>query len=151
MRRHVLRTWLIIGGLLAVAAGLAGCASPEYRIRKNPELFASFPPEVQTRVRAGQIDIGYTKDMVRIALGRPDRVYVRQTAAAAIEIWAYVAVSTAYEGGWGHAPVGYLAADGGYHPVLLSAFGSTRVEREHDVLRVEFTDGKVSAIERGQP
>ena len=43
----------------------AGClSSPERRIQKAPEVFAAFPPDVQAKVRKGEVDIGFTPDMV---------------------------------------------------------------------------------------
>ena len=49
---------------------LAGCAStPAQRIKKNQDLFDSLPVAEQARIRGGQINLGFTADMVRIALG----------------------------------------------------------------------------------
>ena len=74
--KTIAKTFLCLGVLL----GLTACSTPESRIKKNPELFNSFAPEVQAKVREGEIDIGFTQDMVRIALDRPDRSYTRSTA-----------------------------------------------------------------------
>jgi hypothetical protein len=72
-------------GLLAAA----GCSTPATRIKRNAEVFAAFPAEVQENVRAGRIALEYTHDMVRIALGTPQRVYNRETAGGRSEIWSY--------------------------------------------------------------
>ena len=58
---------------LPLALLLAGCATPEKRIQQNQDLFDSFPVAAQARIRGGQIDLGFTPDMVRIALGDPQR------------------------------------------------------------------------------
>jgi hypothetical protein len=78
------------GALVAMlAVGGTGCASPETRIRKEPELFAQFAPAVQEKIRAGTIDIGFSAPMVQMALGRPSRVYRRTSQEGVQEIWSY--------------------------------------------------------------
>ena len=59
---------------------LAGCATPARRIEQNRELFDSLPVAAQARIRGGQIDLGFTPDMVRIALGEPHRQTLRRSA-----------------------------------------------------------------------
>lgn len=68
---------------------LAACGTPQSRIRKNPGLFASWPPEIQSRVKAGEVDVGFTAEMVRMALGSPDQKFMRTTETAAEEVWIY--------------------------------------------------------------
>jgi hypothetical protein len=70
------RPWDIRTGIVTAVAMLllmiaTGCATPESRIKKHPEMFSAFPPEVQERVRLGEIRVGDTSDMVYIALGHP--------------------------------------------------------------------------------
>lgn len=76
------KAWLI-------ALLLAACASPERRIRRNQALFNTFPPAAQERIKKGQVDVGFTPDMVLLALGRPDRKYTRKSESETLEIWAY--------------------------------------------------------------
>lgn len=78
------------GLCLVLAVLIAACASPSKRIKRNQALFDTFPPAVQEKVRQGQVDVGFTADMVLIALGKPDRKYTRKTEAGDTEIWAYV-------------------------------------------------------------
>lgn len=75
--------------MLLLGIGVAGCASPESRIRKNPDLFAQFSPEDQEKIRAGTIDIGFTAPMVQMALGQPSRVGRRTTESGVQEIWSF--------------------------------------------------------------
>ena len=82
-------------GLLALL--LAGCATPEKRIQQNQEVFDSFPVAAQARLRGGQIDLGFTPDMVRIALGEPQRKLVRRSAEGDAEIWLYLDLVRHYE------------------------------------------------------
>ena len=78
----------------AAAAGvalllLAACGTPESRIKKHRDLFAAYPPEVQARIKAGEVDAGFTADMVRMAMGKPARKSMRTTAESTQEVWTY--------------------------------------------------------------
>jgi hypothetical protein len=130
------------------ALALAGCAStPEKRITKNPELFNSFPPEVQAKVRAGHIEMGFSPDMVTLALGRPHRVYSRVTEAGEVSIWAYTSarydsnIQTVETMGWTPDRRGRL------RPFTHRTWVDVGGWDEYDALRVEFREGKVTAIE----
>jgi hypothetical protein len=78
---------LLLAALFATA--LAACAGPSSRIKKRQAEFDAYPADVQKKIRAGQVDVGFTDQQVALALGRPDRIYARKTAAAAQEVWAY--------------------------------------------------------------
>lgn len=69
--------------------GLTGCNNTPQarRIEQNPELFAQLPPEVQSGVSRGSIALGYTPNMVFLALGRPDKV--ESSADGQSFIWTY--------------------------------------------------------------
>ena len=79
--------------LLAVsvvcALFLAGCSTVDSRIAKNRAAFNTWPPGVQDKVVQGQIDIGFTPEQVRVALGEPDRVFTRATADGTSQVWSY--------------------------------------------------------------
>ena len=80
--------------LLSVTLGLAalcaaGCSTVDSRIAKNRDAFNTWPAPVQDKVVTGQIDIGFTPDQVRVALGEPDRVFSRTTADGTSQIWSY--------------------------------------------------------------
>ena len=129
----------------------AGClSSPERRIQKAPEVFAAFPPDVQAKVRKGEVDIGFTPDMVRLALGGPSRMRTRKTAAGEVEIWIY----TVYRYGTGLRPIAnehwYRASDGRMYLGTAPVFISTDTREEYPVLRLEFEGGKVHSIERSR-
>jgi hypothetical protein len=141
-RRRTRRTLLVL--LLAAA----GCATPESRIRRNPELFAGFPPDVQANVRKGRIDVGYTKPMVSLALGRPARIYDRQAAEGLFEIWIYTDLSYTSDFAPAETSYWYRGRDG--KPYLARDWTWTRVQRPHEFesLRVEFAGEHVTVIER---
>lgn len=80
--------------LLFLLVLLAGCASPTSRIEKNPALFKSFPAEAQTKIANGKIEVGFSREMVDMAWGRPSSKLTEQTAAGKKEIWIYSATET---------------------------------------------------------
>jgi hypothetical protein len=57
-----------------LAAALAACGSPHTRIKKNQQLFDTYPSSTQELIRAGQVEVGFTMEQTRMALGRPDRI-----------------------------------------------------------------------------
>jgi hypothetical protein len=68
---------------------VAGCSTVDSRISKHRELFNTWPAAVQDKVVRGQIDIGFTADQVRVALGEPDRVFTRTTTDGTSQVWSY--------------------------------------------------------------
>ena len=148
----------ILSGLLAVFALvlLSACSTPETRIQKNPDAFAKFPPEVQEMIKKGQVALGFDQDMVRFAIGKPDRVRTYLDANGSKEIWSYtsyhVDTSVGFYGGYGYP--GYYGAYAyrpwGYYPYWgYGGWGhpySASIPYEH--FRVEFRGGKVISIEQ---
>lgn len=68
---------------------VVGCSSPQSRIKKNQAAYDAAPPEIQSKIRAGQVDVGFTTDQVIMALGKPDRRDTRVTAGGESEVWLY--------------------------------------------------------------
>jgi hypothetical protein len=104
---------LVLAGLLLLAA--AGCAStPSSRIQAARDVYPSYPMEVQERIASGQVDVGFTPEQVRMALGLPDRVASRTTPDGTSEVWSYrdkgprfsVALGIGVGGGGGSTRVG---------------------------------------------
>ena len=44
---------------------------------------------MQKKIRAGQIDVGFTRAQVSLALGRPDRARTRASSGVEQEVWVY--------------------------------------------------------------
>ncbi|HEX4048121.1 MAG TPA: hypothetical protein VH309_09825 [Elusimicrobiota bacterium] len=126
---------------LLIVLALAACAGPRSRVKKHRGEFDSYPPAVQRKILAGQVEVGFTDRQVALALGRPDRIYSRTTAAGRQEVWAY---------GVGPGPrVGLGFGFGG--PMGPGFYGSgisvaPPVERGAR-LRVVFKNGVVVAVE----
>ena len=132
---------------LPLLALLAGCATPAHRIEQNRELFDSLPVAAQARIRGGQIDLGFAPDMVRIALGEPQRRLVRRAAGNDIEIWLYLDMVRRYERQRATLDGLSVSGPGGIRSVNGSAWVDVMQEREFVRTRVEFQNGIVSAIE----
>ena len=122
-------------------AGLAGCSTPDSRIQKNQAAFNALPSETQAKIREGKVEVGYTPAMVLMALGEPDRRYLRTTEKGQTEVWAYRDKGPAFSIGLG------IGGGGGRSSVGGGIGVSTAGDREEDKLRVLFEAGKVSATE----
>ena len=129
--------------LLALAAlAVAGCSTVDSRISGHRAQFDTWPPVVQQKVQAGQVDIGFTQEQVQVALGDPDRTYSRTDARGTDEVWAYRDHTPVISFGLGMGSFGRSSAVGGGVGV------TTGGDRYDDKLRVIFADGKVVALER---
>jgi len=126
---------------------LIGCASPEQRIKKNPELYQSFPPDVQALVAQGQIAIGFTGEMVTMAMGPPNRIYSRVSTNGNSEVWSYTSKKTTTDRQRVNADVRYRDANGRYRTSSDWVTVDVARETEYDRVRVEFIDGKAASIE----
>ncbi|MCC5789452.1 MAG: hypothetical protein JJT75_07445 [Opitutales bacterium] len=85
---HTLGFRLLLLGLLTL---LVGCAStPQKRIAENEAYFLALPKEDQERILDGEIALGFTSEMVRMALGSPDQVQRRVTAEKTETYWIYL-------------------------------------------------------------
>ena len=133
--------FVIVAGL----AVLAGCSTPQTRIEHNPQIFSTLSPADQELIKQGKVAVGFTPDEVKLALGDPDRIYVRTDANGTNETWSYVTYET--EGG-------VILYRGYYHRYYrwgdpyFPYYTAFPARREHEAFRVVFTNGRVSSIEQ---
>lgn len=132
---------------LSLAVLVAGCNTPQTRIKRHPELFGSFPPEVQEKIKQGKVDIGFSKDAVYLALGDPDRRYLRRTAEGEVEVWAYTETVRTVERQRVEGPFRYRGPDGELRTIRDSMWVDVEQRKEFERLRVEFKNGLVTAME----
>ena len=125
------------------AALLTACASTDSRIHDNQAAFDGYPPPVQQQIRAGQVDIGFTPEMVRMALGEPDRRFSRSSATGDSEVWAYRDSKPMFSFGVGAGSFGGGGFGGGGGVGL-----STGGDQADDKLRLVFVNGAVASIEK---
>lgn len=139
------KTRLALAAFAAAVTWLAGCATPEVRIRKHPEIVRELPPDQLSLIKDGKVEEGFDMDMVRLALGEPDHVKIRPQKDGSNEVWMYSTYETKdgrplYRGLYHRY---YLTGDAS-HPFYLN----DSLRREHERFRVVFKDEKVVAIEK---
>jgi outer membrane protein assembly factor BamE (lipoprotein component of BamABCDE complex) len=134
------------------AALLAGCNTPESRIRNSPQVFDRLNPDEQALVKAGQIAVGFTPEAVKLALGDPDRIVTNTDATGQHDVWHYVTYED-YQGvviytGYYHRYRGW----GGPYFWGGAPYYNGYPARVHDRIRVVFgTNGLVSSIQQEKP
>lgn len=127
------------------AFALAGCSTVDSRIAKNREAFNSWPPAVQDKVVQGQIDIGFTAEQVRVALGEPDRVWTRQTTDGTSEVWSYRDRGPRFSFGVGVGGGSWGSRGGSFGGVSIGTGTGYRDDEKMGVVIDRL--GRVSAIE----
>jgi hypothetical protein len=126
---------------LVSLALLTACSTPDSRIAVKRTAFEQFPADVQQKIRAGQIDVGFTDEMVLMALGEPARKFTRKTEAGDTEVWGYHDNKPRFSFGIGVGSGGRHSAVGG--GVEMSTGGYDPDEK----VRVEFRGGRVTAVD----
>jgi uncharacterized protein YceK len=130
-----LRPALVALGVAALL--LAGCSTIDSRIRDNQALFDDYAPEVQQKIRAGEIAVGFTPEMVVMAWGEPYRKDQVTGEDFAAEVWTW---SRNVPGiGIGMGTGGYYGGNVGIGSGVVIGEGSRREDRS----QVEFRNGKV--------
>jgi len=125
---------------------LAGCAStPQDRISQNKALYESFPADAQKKISAGQVDIGFTPDMVRLAMGKPHKIYNRADAQGESEVWVFAKAKPQFSFGVGVG--GYSGGHGGGSGGGVGV-STTTAPDDGEYMRVVFQGGRVTGVER---
>lgn len=137
------RWFLITCGLLACLLSLSGCGSPtlEQRLARGEDELASWPVEVQELVAQGGIDVGFTREQVRMAWGEPERKTIENTAAGRFEVWIWEKKSPSLGIGLG---VGSFGSRSG----VSGGVGTTVGGRTNVLAVVRFQQGEVVSWER---
>ena len=139
----LMKAFLKFSMVTLLVFGMGGCAStPDRRIAAEAELFQTFPEAVQQQVREGTVALGFTEDMVRLALGEPHRRISRETAEGRSVYWIYLGSYLVSDS--------YLVRDFGRFS--RDRYGHTVVDRTrqefYEKMRLEFRDGEVVAAEQ---
>ena len=140
---------LLLGvGLLAVT----GCQNFEHRAKQKAALFATLDDATQARLRGGEIRLGDSEDQVYLARGKPDEKKLTTTASGETNTWVYNRYWQEYRGEivGGFQPRVRRDPTGATTSYMEPVYRPIYADRVQAVLRVTFTEGKVSAIERPQ-
>jgi hypothetical protein len=132
-----LHTLTLVASLLLLAA----CATPDSRIADNRSTFDKFPADVQQKIKTGQVDVGFTPEMVVMSLGEPARKFTRKTELGDTEVWSYHDDSPKFSFGLGVGSGGRGSSVGG--GVGVSTGGYDPDEK----IRVEIRGGVVTAVD----
>jgi hypothetical protein len=138
---------LFLGAVLLLGA----CSTISSRIEEKAPLFYSLDETTRAKISHGDIDVGYTPDMVYIALGHPDLKRESVSAQGRTEQWIY---RSYYEDYVGPRYVGFHRWHS-YHPYgrfhrVYWAPVYTDVYRHsaQDDIRITFREGKVVLIDQ---
>lgn len=139
------KLYLVVSALL-LAVGLAGCSTPEARIKKSPEIFARLSVAQQDMIKKGEVGVGFDQEMVKLALGEPDRILSRTDAKGTTEVWSYMT----YDGGDGIALYrGYYHRYYCWGDPFYPYYTNYSARRMRDQLKVQFdAGGKVATVEQ---
>lgn len=140
--------------VLASSLGfLAACQSVESRIREKPEVYAGLDVETQYKIQQGIIDLGYTPDMVYLALGEPSQKRETMTENGRTLTWIYNTYYDRYDGsqmvGY-HRHVYYDPHLRSYRIYYRPAFADTYREETQERIRIVFKDGRATVIEQAK-
>ena len=132
----------LVRGLLSIfLLLLAACSTPQSRIEQNRAVFDTYPPDVREKINAGQVAVGFTPEMVRLALGEPDHKFIRKSDAGDAEVWSYHDNGPRFSFGLG-------VASGSRHSGMAGGVGvSSGGYDPEESIRGEFRGGKVSVID----
>ena len=133
-----MRLRFCIALLAAAALALTACSTIDSRVRRQQALFDSYPPDVQHSIRNGRIEVGYTPEMVAMALGEPDRKVETRTEDGVAEVWTYRKNVPGFSVGMGSGS--YLGSGVG----IGSGVSVGEPARSEDEAVVEFWGGRVS-------
>ncbi|PTX96682.1 hypothetical protein [Opitutus sp. ER46] len=137
-----MKTRVLFLSVLTAVLLLVGCSTVESRIGGHQAAFASWPPQVQQRVRAGQIDVGFTMEQVQVALGSPDYTFARTAQTGSFQVWSYRDRGPRFSLGVG---MGSYGRGGGFSTGVGVDTGRTYPDEK---LRVIFdASGRVTQIE----
>jgi len=130
---------------LLFAALLSACSTPDSRIESNRAAFNQYPADVQEKIKAGRVDIGFTPEMVRMAIGEPVRQLTRKTESGDSEIWIYADSKPQVSLGLGFASFGHHSVTG------VGVQTSTGGYEPDEKTRVVFRNGRVERVELRKP
>ena len=124
---------------------LSGCASGVAdRIAERRAAYDAYPADVQERIARGQIRLGDDQDAVWMVYGDPTERFSRTDANGRTETWVYKVL--------GFSDEVYPTVRPVYQDHYGRRFSTYYIDDTpryawQEVLRVEFTDGRVSAIQ----
>jgi hypothetical protein len=87
-----MKSMLFTSVTLAAVTMLAGCDASSgitSRIQEKSAIFAQLTPEQKKNIEEGAIEMGYTTDMVYMALGKPSKVREKNAPEGTVLMWTF--------------------------------------------------------------
>jgi hypothetical protein len=98
-------------------------------------------PQAQQAIKAGRVDVGFTPEMVVLALGEPANKFVRKSTTGDTEVWIYHDNTPQFS-------IGIGGFSGGRHSAVGGGVGvSTGGYDPEEKIRIEFSGGVVVTID----
>jgi len=142
---------LFVSLLVATLAFVAGCQTVQDRINEKPEVFAKLDTPTQDKIKQGIIELGYTEDMVYLALGAPDQKRESSSANGRTTTWIYNTYYDRYNGtgfaGY-HRSIYFDPYLRAYRVYYRPVFADSYVQEKEERIRAVFKDGKVITLEQ---
>ena len=139
---------LLLTAVFALSACMTAQQLRDRRIASSQEIFNSFSTEIQQKIRDGQIELGFSEEMVRLAWGMPDMTYTRTTDQGEATVWTYSKTRTLTQTDRMTIPVWVRDRSGRSSVQYENVWINRDTQEEYAVARVEFTGGIVTALER---
>ena len=111
--------------------------------------FYEFSEEVREAIRRGELEIGFDEDMVRLAVGSPDRVSMGgKNADGELVNWQYFEVVRHSEYEWVRMPSCPTRMKRGVRGFVMNRFLLRREHKDLELkMEVDFSKGKVVSFE----
>ncbi|MEO8614118.1 MAG: hypothetical protein ABI600_03175 [Luteolibacter sp.] len=141
---------IFIATAAALVLGACAPSTPQARIERNPQKFASLSRRDQSLIQQGQIAHGMSLDAVALAWGPPSQRFQGFKEQQSTERWDYAGSRPVYSTGF-YGSYGY----GGYGPYgryspLGYAGGPEIAYIPYRLASVWFVDNRVDSWERNQ-
>lgn len=139
---------LVLLPLFGAALLLGACSTINSRINEKGSVFYSLDPATRAKIEHGDVGLGFTPDMVYIALGRPDAKRYLTTADGTSETWIYSSYYDDYDGA---AFIGYHRWGGwnrGFYRMYWEPAYAPYYPVISDDVRVTFRNGRVATIDQ---
>jgi hypothetical protein len=138
-------------GLAGVALLLGGCSTIPSRIEEKSALFAALDAETQNKIKQGRVDVGYSTDLVYIALGTPDERLTKTNQTGTTETWIYNSYRQEYLGTAHTGYRQYVVIDPKTRQAIVTyepVYSSVYRDRVDERIRINFKARQVESIEQ---
>ena len=138
-------------GVAGVALLLGGCSTIPSRIEEKSALFAALDAETQNKIKQGRVDVGYSTDLVYIALGTPDERLTKTNQTGTTETWIYNSYRQEYLGTAHTGYRQYVVIDPKTRQAIVTyepVYSSVYRDRIDERIRINFKAHQVESIEQ---